>query len=71
MEHAAHDLRELLSLAHILRSFAEDHAHDNCHDLFLNTAVMLEQRARFIATAGDADGLEHDISLHAPINMMV
>ncbi len=51
MGNAVQGLRDLLSLARMLRSFAEEHVHDNCHALFLSTAVALEARARFIATS--------------------
>ena len=71
MENAAHDLRELLSLARILRGFAEEHVHDNNHTLFLSTAVALEERAHFIANTEYAGDLEHDTAIHAPVDVMV
>lgn len=71
MGQAVNDLRELLSLARLLRRFAETHEGDNCHALFLDTAVALEARAQFLATANDLPGLERHTSLHAPVNMLV
>ena len=71
MGYAVHDLRDLLSLARLLRGFAEEHAHDNNHDLFLNTAVALEARARFMATTNNATGLERDTAIHAPVNLVI
>jgi hypothetical protein len=71
MEHAAHDLRDLLSLARMLRGFAEEHAGDNNRALFLDTAVVLEERAHFIANSEDAGELEHETAIHAPVDMLV
>jgi hypothetical protein len=71
MGYAVHDLRELLSLARLLRRFAEEHSRDTTHALFLDTAVSLEARAHFLATAHDVSGLEQDTALHAPVNMVV
>jgi hypothetical protein len=71
MTYEAHGLRNLLSLARMLRGFAEEHAHDNNHALFLSTAVALEERAHFIANAEDTGELEHDTAIHAPVDMVV
>ena len=71
MGYAVHDMRDLLSLARMLRSFAEEHAHDNYHALFFDTAVALEARAHFMAHSSRPKGLEQDMALHAPINMTV
>jgi hypothetical protein len=71
MGYAVHDLRELLSVARMLRGFAEEHAYDNNHDLFLSTAVALEARAHFMATTIHMDTLESDTAIHAPVNMLV
>ena len=71
MGYAVHDLRDLLSLARMLRGFSEEHAHDNNHDLFLNTAVALEARAHFMATTDNLMGLERDTAIHAPVNLLV
>ena len=71
MGYAVQGLRDLLSLAHMLRGFAEEHINDNYHAVFLSTAVALEARARFIATADHVEGLEHDTAIHAPVNMLV
>jgi hypothetical protein len=71
MDYAVHDLRDLIALARILRSFAGEHAHDNNHALFLSTAVALEARAQFMATTGHMDELEHDAAIHAPVDMVV
>ena len=71
MGYAVHDLRDLLSLARLLRRFAEEHAGDSTHALFLDTVVALEARAHFLATANDVTGLEQDTALHTPVNMVV
>jgi hypothetical protein len=71
MAYEAHELRNLLSLARMLRGFAEEHTHDNNHALFLGTAVALEERAHFIANTEDAGDLEHDTAIHAPVDVMV
>jgi len=69
----AQNLRDLLSLARMLRRFAEQHNYDANRELFLATAVALEARAHFLATApnDEAAGLEHDLALHAPVNQLV
>jgi hypothetical protein len=71
MGYAVQDLRDLLSLARLLRRFAEERHHDHGGDVFLNTAVALEARAHYLATTNDVCGLEQDTALHAPVNMMV
>jgi hypothetical protein len=71
MDYDVHDLRELISLARMLRGFADEHAHDNNHALFLGTAVALEERAHFIATTEHPDELEHDTAIHAPVDLVV
>ncbi len=55
----------------MLRGFAEEHALDNNHALFLGTAVALEERAHFLATTGHPDELEHDTAIHAPVDLVV
>jgi hypothetical protein len=69
----AHNLRDLLSLARMLRRFAEQHQYDANRDLFLATAVALEARAHFLAAApnGETVGLNQDLALHAPVNQLV
>jgi hypothetical protein len=69
----AQNLRDLLSLARLLRRFAEQHNYDANRELFLTTAVALEARAHFLAAApnGEAVGLEQDVALHAPVNQLV
>ena len=70
---AAQNLRDLLSLARMLRRFAEQHHYDANRDLFLATAMALESRAHFLANTIDAEpvGLERDMALHAPVNQLV
>ena len=69
----AHNLRDLLSLARMLRRFAEQHQYDANRDLFLATAMALEARAHFLATTpnGEPAGLKLDLALHAPVNQLV
>jgi len=69
----AQNLRELLSLARMLRRFADEHKYDVNRELFFATAAALEARASFIATAPDGEtvALERDIALHAPVNQLV
>lgn len=45
----AEELREMLCVARKLRLCAQDEADDDYVDLFLRTAVALEQRARVLA----------------------
>jgi hypothetical protein len=73
MGYPAQNLRELMSLARMLREFAHAHADENRHDLFLSAAVELEARAHLIATTNDvADkDLLRDSALHAPVNCLV
>ena len=71
MGYAVDGLRDLLSLARLLRGFAEEHVNDNYHAVFLSTAVALEARAHFLATREHVGGLEHDTAIHAPVNMLV
>jgi hypothetical protein len=70
MSYVAQNLRDLLSLARLLRRFAEQHAQDNHHDLFLSTAVALEARAHMIADAQPvtASSMDRDAALHAPVD---
>jgi hypothetical protein len=67
------NLRDLLSLARLLRRFAEQHSYDANRELFLATAAALETRAHFLAIAPDGEpaALERDIALHAPVNQLV
>lgn len=69
----ARNLRELLSLARMLRGFAEQHRYNSNRELFLATAMALEARAHFLATTpnGETAGLELDVALHAPVNQLV
>ena len=74
MGHGAENLRELLSLARMLRRFAQEQTHDNHHVLFISTAIALEERARFLATSAEAPvaaDLAQDNALHAPVNCLV
>jgi hypothetical protein len=69
----AKNLRDLLSLARMLRRFAEQHHYDANRDLFLATAMALESRAHLLAASpdGESAGLERDLALHAPVNQLV
>ena len=48
MEHAQ-QIRDLVSLARMLRYCADEDAHQAQQDLFLDTAAVLEHRARELA----------------------
>jgi hypothetical protein len=74
MGHAAESLRELLSLARLLRRFAQEQTHDNHHVLFITTAIALEARAQLLAAAIEAPAPVdpvRDQALHAPVNCFV
>jgi hypothetical protein len=74
MSQSAENLRDLLSLARMLRRFAEERTRDNHHALFLATAVALEDRAHILATAAEAPApvdVKRDYALHVPINCLV
>jgi hypothetical protein len=74
MGHAAENLRELLSLARMLRRFALEQTHDNHHVLFISTAIALESRAHLLATSIEAPvpvDVERDNALHAPVNCVI
>ena len=72
MTNAPQNLRDLLSLARMLRRFAEEHTYDNHRALFIATAIALEDRAHMIADAQDITvaSSERDKALHAPVNCM-
>ena len=73
MGQAAQNLRDMLSLARMLRRFAHQPSHDNHHVLFISTAMSLEARAHYLAANNGlppAD-LERDTALHAPVNRLV
>jgi hypothetical protein len=74
MSQAAENLRELLSLARLLRRFAQEQTQDNHRALFVSTAMALEARARLMAAAIETPVLVdpvRDQALHAPINCLV
>ena len=74
MSQAAENLRELLSLARLLRRFAQEQTQDNHRLLFVSTAMALEARARLMAEAIEAPALldmARDQALHAPVNCLV
>jgi len=74
MSQAAENLRELLSLARLLRRFAQEKTQDNHRVLFVSTAKALEARARLMAEAIEAPAPVdpvRDQALHAPVNCLV
>jgi hypothetical protein len=74
MSHAAENLRELLSLARLLRRFAQEQTQGNHQALFVSTAIALEARAHLLAAAIEAPApvdLARDQALHAPVNYLV
>jgi hypothetical protein len=71
MSQAADNLRDLLSLARMLRRFAQENTDDSHQALFLSTAIALESRAALLAGAGNALSsvdLMRDQALHAPVD---
>lgn len=68
-----HNIRELLSLARLLRHFALQYHYDINRELFLASALALEARARLLANSPDTDpqSLEHELVLHAPVDQLV
>jgi hypothetical protein len=74
MSQAAENLRELLSLARMLRRFAKEQTQDNNRVLFVSTATALEARAHLMAEAVEAPApmdLVREEALHAPVNCLV
>jgi hypothetical protein len=73
MGQAAQNLRDLLSLARMLRRFAIERSHDNHHVLFISAAMALEARAHALATTPQAAAmeLERANALHAPVDRLV
>jgi hypothetical protein len=74
MSQAAENLRELLSLARLLRRFAQEQTQDNHRLLFVSTAMALEARARLMAEAVEAPApldMARDQAMHAPVNCLV
>ena len=67
------NLRDVLSLAKLLRRVAERHIHDRFYDQFLSTASELEERANVFARTNQpfAADLEREVVLHAPINLVI
>ena len=70
MEHAQ-QIRDLVSLARMLRYCADEDAHQAQQDLFLDTAAVLEHRARELAATGDAVDEDEDAALHARVNLLI
>jgi hypothetical protein len=73
MGQPAQNLRDLLSLAGMLRRFALEQTHDNHHVLFISTAMVLEARAHGLATRPQAAAMdmERDNALHVPVDRLV
>jgi hypothetical protein len=73
MGQAAQNLRDLLSLARMLRRFALERSHDNHHVLFVSTAMALEARAHTLATTPQAAAMDLECAgaLHAPVDRLV
>ena len=73
MGQAIKDLRDYLSLARMLRRFADSHPADANQDLFVAAATALEGRARLLADHEPVprEELARDIALHAAINLVV
>ena len=70
MEHAQ-QIRDLVSLARMLRYCADEDAHQAQQDLFLDTAAVLEHRARELAATGDGVDEQEDAALHARVNLLI
>ena len=74
MSQAAENLRELLSLARMLRRFAQEDTQDNHRVLFVSAAAALEARAQLLAAAIETPAPVdpvRDQALHAPVNCFV
>jgi hypothetical protein len=73
MYKSAEDLRDLLSLARLLRDFADHHGGDVSRDSFVSTAEALEARVHFLADTPEVDLaiLPRDMPLYAPVNRLV
>jgi hypothetical protein len=73
MGQATQNLRDLLSLARMLRRFAIERSHDNHHVLFISAAMALEAHAHALATTPQAAAmeLERANALHAPVDRLV
>ena len=74
MGQAAENLRDILSLARMLRRFAMEQTHDNHHVLFISTAIALETRAHELANgeiAAAGTDPERDDALHASVDCLV
>jgi hypothetical protein len=69
MEQAQH-IRDLVSLARMLRTCADEDTHQAQHDLFLDTAAVLEHRARELATSRDL-AEDEDAALHARVDFLI
>jgi hypothetical protein len=69
MEHAQH-IRELVSLARMLRMCADEYTHRAQHDLFLDTAAVLEHRARELTASWDMPE-DEDATLHARVDLLI
>ena len=69
----AHELRDLLSLAGLLRDFADHHLGDASRDQFVSTAEALEARAHALADMPEVNlaALPRNMSLYAPVNRLV
>ena len=71
MGQASQNLRNIVSLARMLRNLANQHTRDRSYDQFLSTAVELEAQAHHLAAAGQGQELERDVALHAPVNLVI
>jgi hypothetical protein len=67
MSRAAQNLKDVLSLARLLRRMAERHAQDSLQDEFLSIAGELETRADVHAAESRPAGDR----LHAPVNLVI
>ena len=64
----AHDLRNLLAVATMLRRLAEDAAHHDSRRLYRLAAAALEKRAGEMAMGQVVDMV--DGALHRPVNLV-
>ena len=71
MAYAAHNLRDLMALARMLRDFARRHPRDKNCGLFVSSATALEAHAHIASTAAQGGDLKRDAALHAPVNVLV
>jgi hypothetical protein len=72
MAHSAitSDLRNLMAVAIKLREFATQQPQED-RKLFLTTAEVLEERAKYMANSLPEDRHDHDVNPYRPVDLIV